>query len=261
MFIGRYAYESDGGEQSKDVADLELGLYYADLNISHTLMIRPKDSTPKHSLDEPSSAVEERIKDSLRFSANMPMLSRQGFIDLGAIEYLREPTKGHKYLILVITKYGIWTELGDMPRSVLPEVSISKEILADKMDSEPEDTVSTVLLAEKLVKEEEQEIESESQDGFVSEELSASSSPTLPMRVRGGEAKIAALTKKESFDERRAEIAERGKTDAMIKISEVENQDEERRPTASKENEVKEEVIQSIEKDKDHDDLYEDEKI
>jgi hypothetical protein len=72
-------------------------------------------------MEEPTSAVEERIKGSMRFGANMPMLSRQGFIDLGAKEYLRDLEVGYMYLGRVIERYGVWSELGSMPRSVLPE--------------------------------------------------------------------------------------------------------------------------------------------
>jgi hypothetical protein len=214
---GKYAFESDGGEQSRDVADLELGLYYADLNISHTLKVRPKYSPLNSSIDEPSSAVEERIKDSLRFSANMPMLSRQGFIDLGAIEYLRDPSKGYIYLKAVVAKYSVWTDLGEIPRNVLPESSISKSLLANKMEAEPENTIPKVLLAEELVREEEKEIESDNQNGYVSEELNALP-PSLPMRVKGGEAKVEALLKNEKFDE----VDEIKKSDAKPEVSENE---------------------------------------
>lgn len=203
------------------MADLELGLYYADLNISHTLKIRPRISSAKSSMDEPHSAVEERIKESLRFSANMPMLSRQGFIDLGAIEYLRDPSKGHKYLKLVAAKYSIWTELGEVPRSVLPESSISKNLLARKMESEPENFIPKVLLVEKLVREEEKEIESDNQNGYASEELNAST-PPLPMKVKGGEAKVEALMGKEIFGESVKEVEEDREADGKLKISDAE---------------------------------------
>jgi hypothetical protein len=201
--IGKYALESDGGEQSKDVADLELSLYYAHLNISHTLKIRSKFSSPDDSVKKPTSAVEGRIKESMRISANMPMLSRQGFTDLGAIEYLRDPSKGHEYLKSIIKKYNIWTELGDIPRSALPESSIPKTLLAEKMEAEPENVVAKVLLAEKLVQEEEKLKESDSQGGYESEALRASPwlGAELPMKVNGGAKKVDALMNMESFDE------------------------------------------------------------
>lgn len=212
-------------------------------------MNRPKEKdpspSPKTSLDEPSSAVEDRIKESLRFSANMPMLQRQGFIDLGAIEYLREPTRGHRCLVIVVESYGIWSELGEMPRGVLPSVRFEpseREVVGEKRDVEHEDT-----LPEEVGDEDGQKQESNSQDGFVSEPLSASALPVLPMRLKGGKAKVNALMKKESFDEETAEIAASAKADAMIKVSEIESRDEDSRPTTSKGKEsedVKEELTE-----------------
>jgi hypothetical protein len=52
--------------------------------------------------------------------ANMPMLSRQGFIDLGKREYLRNSDVGYTYLKRVVSEYEIWGELGEIPRSALP---------------------------------------------------------------------------------------------------------------------------------------------
>jgi hypothetical protein len=135
----------------------------------------------------------------MRFSANMPMLSRQGFIDLGTIEYLRDPAKGYTYIKIVVETYKIWTELGEVPRSVLPMSSIPKALLAEKMGSEPENTIPQVLLVEKLVQEEDDEIESDYQDGYASEELKATP-PALPARVKGGSGKVEALMEKRTFD-------------------------------------------------------------
>jgi hypothetical protein len=110
------------GDASFDVADLELGLYFSDLDISHTLATRHKPSLShdQDNMEEPTSAVEERIKESMRFGANMPMLSRQGFIDLGKRDYLRDPDVGYEYLKRVVGEYEIWGELGEVPRNMLP---------------------------------------------------------------------------------------------------------------------------------------------
>jgi hypothetical protein len=148
LLTGKQAFETGSGDLRRlEVADLELGLYFSDLNISHTLVIRPKISSPySPSADDndpppptPTSAVEERIKESMRFSANMPMLSRQGFIDLSALEYLRDPEAGYGHLKRGVEVLGIWKELGiPMPRSVLPEMSIPK-VLRNELDDVTEE--------------------------------------------------------------------------------------------------------------------------
>ncbi|KAE9372991.1 hypothetical protein N431DRAFT_465307 [Stipitochalara longipes BDJ] len=125
--IWKMALEKESREKNLDLADLELGLYLSHLDIPHTLAARPKFSSfATHNQDqneeiEPSSAVEDRVREGLRFGANMPMLSRQGFIDLAKREYLGDPEVGWVYLKRVRDEYGIWNELGEMPRSVLPE--------------------------------------------------------------------------------------------------------------------------------------------
>ncbi|KAH7354663.1 hypothetical protein BKA65DRAFT_394945, partial [Rhexocercosporidium sp. MPI-PUGE-AT-0058] len=113
--IWKKALDREESEHSKEVADLELSLYFNDLSISHNLSVRVRD--PSDSSDEePQSAVEGKIRNSLRFNANMPMISRQGFIDVCAVKYLKDPTKAHGYLGKVVKEYGIWEELGDIPR-------------------------------------------------------------------------------------------------------------------------------------------------
>ena len=117
----------EGGEKSLDVADLELGLWFEKLGISHKFATRRKSSVVEDGDDEevePLSAVEERMREGLRFGANMPMLSRQGFIDLAKREYLKDPENGWVGLKRVRKEYGIWNELGEIPRSVLPGVEV-----------------------------------------------------------------------------------------------------------------------------------------
>lgn len=145
MATGKNSLDAEGGENHKEVADLEFGIYLADLSISHKLMVRPKSATPEEidgaEMIEPKSPAKERVKDTTNFGANMPILSRQGFIDLSAIEYLVSPTKGHEYLQKAIAEYGIWKQLGELPRSVLPDNSLPKasQIKSKATDAEVEE--------------------------------------------------------------------------------------------------------------------------
>lgn len=50
----------------------------------------------------------------------MPSLTRQGFIDLQAIEILSEPDQAVDRLNRVLAHYGIWQTWGPLPRSILP---------------------------------------------------------------------------------------------------------------------------------------------
>ncbi|KAH6723579.1 hypothetical protein BKA61DRAFT_453736, partial [Leptodontidium sp. MPI-SDFR-AT-0119] len=135
--IWKQALDREEGEHSKEVADLELSLYFTELIISHTLSVRTRDSADLLE-EEPQSAVEGKIRNSMRFNANMPMISRQGFIDVCAIEYLKDPTKAHEYLGKVVKEYSVWTELGDIPREVLPEKPTPKLLRRDSEKSEVE---------------------------------------------------------------------------------------------------------------------------
>ncbi|RDW60030.1 hypothetical protein BP5796_11636 [Coleophoma crateriformis] len=135
----KLALEKAGDKQCKDVADLELSLYFADMKVSHELNIRSKIFTPSETAAErPASATEQRIKDSMTFSANMPMLSRQGFIDLSAMQYLKDPSKGHEELAKAVSTYGIWKDLCEMPRSVLPESKDDKDTVEEKPEAKAE---------------------------------------------------------------------------------------------------------------------------
>jgi hypothetical protein len=189
VITGKQALETGSGNlRRQEVADLELGLYFSDLNISHILVIRPKISSPyPPSANDndpppptPTSAVEERIKESMRFSANMPMLSRQGFIDLSALEYLRDPEAGYKHLRHGVEVLGIWKELGvPMPRSVLPEMSIPK-VLRNELDDV---------------------IEEKEGHWTGDEEKDEERTSPIKFKFKGGEAKIGALMKGEEFEE------------------------------------------------------------
>ncbi|CAG8957252.1 hypothetical protein HYFRA_00009454 [Hymenoscyphus fraxineus] len=128
--VWKNSLDAEGGENHKEIADLEFGIYLADLSISHKLMVRAKSATQEEiegtELVEPKSPASLRVKEHMNFGANMPILSRQGFIDLSAIEYLVSPTKGHEYLQKAIDEYGIWKQLGKLPRSMLPDNSLPK---------------------------------------------------------------------------------------------------------------------------------------
>jgi hypothetical protein len=97
-----------------------LGLHFSDLNVPHILATRHKAWSPHERLEEPTSAAEGRIKESMRFIANMPMLSRQGFINLGSRDYLRDASQGFVYLGRAILQYGIWSKLGPIPGICCP---------------------------------------------------------------------------------------------------------------------------------------------
>ncbi|KAK0107436.1 hypothetical protein ONS96_003253 [Cadophora gregata f. sp. sojae] len=123
--IWKIALDREEGEHSKEVADLELSLYFSDLVISHYLSVRIHE-TAEPPTERPQSAVEGKIRNSMRFNANMPMISRQGFIDVCSIEYLKDPDSAYVWLGKAVKEYGVWSELGEMPRSVLPEKAIPR---------------------------------------------------------------------------------------------------------------------------------------
>ncbi|CZR65903.1 uncharacterized protein PAC_15803 [Phialocephala subalpina] len=179
---GKKTLGGDTTDSSKDMADLELGLYCSDHNISHILSVRTKTPTSPDTSEPPTSAVEQRIRQSISFKPNMPMLSRQGFIDLMTIEYLKDLDLAHEYLGRAVKEYGIWKELGTLPRGVLPEDSEAVEKAA-------------------RVREVENTPETEGQSNEEEVELPA---PALPIRPRGGEAKVDALMKGEGFGETEA---------------------------------------------------------
>ncbi|TVY84781.1 hypothetical protein LSUE1_G001405 [Lachnellula suecica] len=174
---GKRAIEKKGREHP-EVGDLELGIYFSDLGISHTLASRQKLSTPE--VEEPT-AGEEKIKDSMKFGANMPMISRQGFIDLSATEYLIDPTKAHEHLGRAVSIYGTWKGLGPMPRDALPDSSIPKSLQTEKE-----------VLEDQNIRDDKQ---AELQGSPVSEEPNNK----VPMKLKGGEKKVEALVQKEEF--------------------------------------------------------------
>ncbi|RKF74331.1 hypothetical protein GcM1_240115 [Golovinomyces cichoracearum] len=110
--IWKMALAKAAGASSKDIADLELGLYFSQHSISHILIARPAEpkKTKAHSKKLSNSAINEK----------MPLLLRQGFIDICAYDYLVDPSLAYQYLINVLQELKVWKELGDLPRSTLP---------------------------------------------------------------------------------------------------------------------------------------------
>ncbi|RKF47007.1 hypothetical protein GcM3_224032 [Golovinomyces cichoracearum] len=110
--IWKMAFAKAAGASSKDIADLELGLYFSQHSISHILIARPAEpkKTKAYSKKLSNSAINEK----------MPLLLRQGFIDICAYDYLKDPSLAYQYLINVLQELKVWKELGDLPRSTLP---------------------------------------------------------------------------------------------------------------------------------------------
>ncbi|CZT45774.1 uncharacterized protein RSE6_06120 [Rhynchosporium secalis] len=232
--IWKQALERAEGEHSKELADLELSLYFADLLISHVLKFRLR--TPSASPNaEPQSAVRRKIRNSLQFDANMPMISRQGFIDVCKVEYMKDPDMGHEYLGRVIKEYGIWKELGDVPREVLPEKSDSKllgEITretnakslgvkqeastrerkdpeTDKSHAADSTHVSDPETSQEMDFEDSSSLRfDENKSAHILSHIEiehlvspmALGSPALPFKLKGGESKITAIANGQDFD-------------------------------------------------------------
>jgi hypothetical protein len=112
----------------------------------------------------------------------MSMLSRQGFIDLSVIEYLRDPEAGYQHLKHGTEALGIWKKLGiTMPRSVLPEASIPK-VLRNDLDDVRE------------------EVEEKDGEWTPMEDEEEMTSP-IKFKFKGGEAKIGAFIRGEEFED------------------------------------------------------------
>ena len=64
------------------------------------------------------------------------MLSRQGFINLGSRDYLRDASQGFVYLGRTILQYGIWSKLGPIPRNLLPGSTTGDILRVEKHDKQ-----------------------------------------------------------------------------------------------------------------------------
>jgi hypothetical protein len=121
------------GYNPKDIADYELTQAYTNFSIDHRMapshrapnnemytnlmgqiggLMRPELSSLFHSHPAPSMS-----------GGQMPMLTRKGFIDITTIEVLGDPNSGWQYVNRIVRHYGIWTGLGECPRSMLPELA------------------------------------------------------------------------------------------------------------------------------------------
>ncbi|EPQ65619.1 Bgt-4226 [Blumeria graminis f. sp. tritici] len=121
----KMAREKAAGVSSKDVADLELELFFSQRNISHILAARPAELEQNgRKIQDKPLEVAPRARTSTDVSLNMPLLLRQGFIDICAHDYLQDPMIAHQYLMNVVQELGVWKELGDLPRSVFPSLEI-----------------------------------------------------------------------------------------------------------------------------------------
>ncbi|POS82973.1 hypothetical protein EPUL_005984 [Erysiphe pulchra] len=126
--IWKMACTKAAGASNKEVADLELGLYFSERSISHILTTRPIElETNKRKSSLKVSSSEIKKKKSKNVNQNMPLLSRQGFIDLCASEYLKDPSMAYQYLMNALHELKVWRELGDLPRSVLPISPINQD--------------------------------------------------------------------------------------------------------------------------------------
>lgn len=194
----------------REMADFELGVYYSENNISHILNVRLKTFTDEDS-DEPTSAVEMRIRKSISFKPNMPMLSRQGFIDLMNIEYHKDLDRAHEFINRAIKAYEIWSGLGEMPRNVLPEQGLSTSKSSDPVKSSELKSIDSKPVKSKTMESKEMdpvtkasEAEEEAKGESVAPEIEQDPElppPALPLKTKGGEAKIEALLNKEEFDQ------------------------------------------------------------
>jgi hypothetical protein len=93
------------------------------MSISHELRVRADHDSSDSAESKDAAAPEIQV-----YSPKMPMLTKQGFLDLSAIEYLVNPDKALDYLRKAVTEYGIWKELGEIPRTVLPNNSLPKAL-------------------------------------------------------------------------------------------------------------------------------------
>ncbi|PBP26276.1 hypothetical protein BUE80_DR002800 [Diplocarpon rosae] len=228
--IWKCAMAKATGEHRKNLADLELSLYISNLLIYHTLNVRTQagdSSKSPDGVEQPHLADvgEDRARDSRRFSVNMPMISRQCFIDVCAVEYLKDPERAYGWLRNAVTAYGIWEGLGKMPRGVLPETKIPRGLQSETKTERveagmgiPEIKIQTEQADQDVAEDVENaswKTEDESARGHTKMALSGSpessesphtltsplTHPAMPLPLKGGEKKVEALLHGEGFDE------------------------------------------------------------
>jgi hypothetical protein len=121
------------GYNPQDIADYQLRQEYINFSIDHVMAPRPP-SAPNTDIRSSFSSLRNisssfsKILDSVptgnSISGNqMPLLTRRGFIDSCANEFLYYPNEGFNCVTKAARHYGIWRELGDIPRNVFPAVA------------------------------------------------------------------------------------------------------------------------------------------
>ncbi|KFY68401.1 hypothetical protein V496_01108 [Pseudogymnoascus sp. VKM F-4515 (FW-2607)] len=122
------------GYNPQDFADYQLRQEYINLSVDHVMAPRPP-AAPNTDLRSSFSSLRNIIPPSLSqifdsiptgnsISGNqMPLLTRRGFIDICATEFLYYPNAGFSYVTKAVRHYGIWREFGDVPRNVMPAVA------------------------------------------------------------------------------------------------------------------------------------------
>ncbi|OBT97061.1 hypothetical protein VE01_04776 [Pseudogymnoascus verrucosus] len=122
------------GYNPQDFADYQLRQEYINFSIDHVMAPRPP-SAPNTDIRSSFSSLRNivppsfsKILDSIptgnSISGNqMPLLTRRGFIDHCANEFLYYPNDGFNCVTKAARHYGIWRELGEMPRNVFPVVA------------------------------------------------------------------------------------------------------------------------------------------
>jgi hypothetical protein len=105
ILIGKKSLLWRPGYNSEDLADFELRLTYENFGIDHRLQTRniaPSQMPPLS-------------------GGKMPMITLEGFIELTFIELFSDATPlGLSRMNMILRHYGVWRELGDMPREVWP---------------------------------------------------------------------------------------------------------------------------------------------
>jgi hypothetical protein len=116
------------GYTREDLADYELKQAYINFSIDHQLSPR-RPTAPNTDLKNWAAGLPGLIGSLVPTTLQplsgglMPMLTRQGFIDICTVEFLYDPNRGWAYAKAASRRYAIWREWGEVPRSVLPEVA------------------------------------------------------------------------------------------------------------------------------------------
>lgn len=122
------------GYSPQDFADYSLREVYTNLSTDHVMAPRPPSApntdvrssfaSLRNIVPPALSKILESVPTGNSISGNqMPLLTRRGFIDIIASDFLYYPNAGFGCYTKAARHYGIWRELGDMPRNVMPAVA------------------------------------------------------------------------------------------------------------------------------------------